>query len=71
MMHAITFEDMTLELNIFNTMKKPSLDKEEDDPRDAYLIDTMVQDQVDDSMNNKLEDFYEQSVALGVKTRVM
>ena len=54
---------MTLELNIFNIVKKPSFGKEEDDPEDAYLIDTMVQDHVDDSMSNKLEEFYEQLAA--------
>ena len=31
----ITFGDMTLEFNIFNTMKKPSFGEEEDDPGDA------------------------------------
>ena len=57
----INFRDMTLELN--NTMKKPSLGSEEDDPRDGYLIDTMMKDHVDDSMKSKIEEFYEQHAA--------
>ena len=56
---------MPLELNIFNIMKKPNLDKEEDEPGDAYLINTLVQDYVDDFMSSKLEEFYEQPAAPG------
>ena len=55
----ITFGNMTLELNIFNTMEKPSLGREEDDLGDVYLIDTFVQDHVEDFMTRKLEEFYE------------
>ena len=63
-MHII-FGDMTLELTIFNTMKKLSLGKEENDVEDAYLIDTIVQDHVDDSLSSKLEEFFEQPTTLG------
>ena len=56
---------MTLELNIFNTMKKPSLDKEEDAMGDGYLINTIIHDHVDDSMTSKLEELYQQPTTLG------
>lgn len=49
----ITFEDMTLNLNISHAVKKPNIASNEDSPEQACLVDTLVQEYMDHSLDCK------------------
>ena len=53
----LTFGNMTMEVNIFNLVKKP--EPYEDVPLDVFLIDGVVEEHVDDLMGYNLDTYYE------------
>ena len=53
----LTFENMTMEVNIFNFVKKP--EPYEDDPMGVFAIDSVVEEHVDDLMGYDLDTYYE------------
>ena len=53
----LTFGNMTMEVNIFNLVKKPNL--YEDDPMDVFLIDSVGEEHVDCLMGHDLDSYYE------------
>ena len=52
----LTFGNMTMEVNIFNLVKKPK--SYEDDPLDVFFIDSVVEEHVDDFMGYNLDTYY-------------
>ena len=55
----LTFGNITMEVNIFNLVKKPK--SYEDDPLDVFIIDNVVEEHVDDFMRYNLDTYYEHS----------
>ena len=53
----LTFGNMTMEINIFNLIKKP--EPYRDDPMDVFIIDSVVQEHLDDLMGYILDAYYE------------
>ena len=59
----LTFDNMTLELNIFYMSKKLITSEEEEGPEEACIIDTLVEEHynqnMQDELNESLEDLEE------------
>ena len=53
----LTFGNVTMEVNIFNLVKK--LESYEDDPLDVFVIDSVVEEHVDGLMGYNLERYSE------------
>ena len=52
----LTFGNMTLELNIFYTSKKPITQEEEEGSEEVCIIDTLVEEHCNQKMQDKLNE---------------
>ena len=52
----LTFDNMTLELNIFYMCKKPINQKEEEGPKEVCIIDTLVEEHCNQKIQEKLNE---------------
>ena len=54
----LTFDNMTLELNIFYMSKKPITPEEEEGPKEVCIIDTLVEEHYNQKMQDKLNESF-------------
>ena len=53
----LTFGNMTMEVNVLNLIQKPN--SYDEDPKEAFVIDSVVEEHVDGLMNQDIDTYYE------------